>query len=94
MALLLAALIATVWLLAPSPQAHAYGAVVAVLLGYAILHVALGLLICMFVAQRRRAGYVAAIQGAEPHIARLWADYAIAVGTIALICTHLPGLLT
>ncbi|UZK67054.1 cytochrome c oxidase subunit I [Sphingomonas sp. M1-B02] len=92
LAVLLAALIATAWFLAPSPRVHAYGAVVAVLLGYATLHLTLALLIGLFAAYRRRAGYVAATRGAEPHIARLWADYAIAVGAIALICTHLPGL--
>ncbi|MCW2395215.1 MULTISPECIES: cytochrome c oxidase subunit I [unclassified Sphingobium] len=93
LATLLAALIVTAWLLAPAPTLHAYGAVVAVLLGYAILHAALALLIGLFVWQRRRAGFVAATHGAEPRIARLWADYAIAVCAITLACTHLPGLM-
>lgn len=91
---LLAALVTTAAILAPSPFDHAYGAVVAVLLGYAILHVALAILIGAFAVRRRRAGYTAAQKGAEPHIARLWADYAIGVGAIALICAHAPGLVT
>ena len=93
MAALLAALIATAALLAPSPTAHAYAAVVGVLLGYSILHVAIGVLAGLFAVLRRRAGFVAAIEGAEPRIARLWGTYGVAVGVIALLCTHLPGLL-
>lgn len=89
---LLVTLIVTAAVLAPAPTDHAYGAVVGVLLGYAILHVALAVLIGAFVVCRRTAGYTAALKGAEPHIARLWADYGIGVGVIALICTHAPGL--
>ncbi|TKD51603.1 cytochrome c oxidase subunit I [Sphingomonas baiyangensis] len=93
LAALFVALIATVWLLAPSPTSHAYGAVLAVLLGYGALHVALAILIGMFVVRRRGAGYVAATLGAEPRIARLWIDYALATGATALIGAHMPALL-
>ena len=92
--LLLTALLLTAFWLAPSPTSHAYGAVVAVLLAYAALHAALALVICCFARARRRAGYIAAINGAEPRIARLWTDYAVAAGAIALACTHLPALLS
>ncbi len=92
LALLLAALIATAWFLAPSPQVHAYGAVVAVLLGYGIIHVGVAILVGLFAGLRHRAGFTAASLGAEPRIARLWMNYGTATGLIALLCTHLPAL--
>ncbi len=92
--LLLAALLATAWRLVPAPSDHAYGAVVAVLLTYGALHIVLALVIDLFVRARRRAGYIAAIDGAEPRIARLWNDYGLAAGGIVLLATHLPSLLS
>ncbi|WP_432256874.1 cytochrome c oxidase subunit I [Limimaricola sp. AA108-03] len=78
----------------PDPTAHAYDATLWVLIGYALLHLAVALVMALFVAARRRAGHVGAIIGGEPRIARLWSDYAVLVSGIAVLAAALPGWLT
>ncbi|OWK30456.1 cytochrome c oxidase subunit I [Sphingomonas dokdonensis] len=92
LALLFGALLATALLRAPAPTGHAYHAVIAVMIGYALFHVGVALLIQIFVHRRGRAGYLSARRSAERRIATLWTDYGAASGVIVLLATHLPGL--
>ncbi|WP_188054123.1 hypothetical protein [Sphingosinithalassobacter sp. CS137] len=93
LAFLLLALLATITLHALPPTEHAYNAVVAALLGYAVLHVALGMLIRLFVARRAAAGFHSPRLSTEPRIARLWTDYGAGTGIVVLLAVHVPGLL-
>ena len=93
LALLFGTLLATALLRAPAPTAHAYHAVIAVMIGYALFHVGIALLIQIFVHRRGRAGYLSARRSAEQRIACLWTDYAAASGIVVLLATHLPGLI-
>lgn len=76
---------------APSPTAHAYGAVLAVLASYALLHVAIALVMIGFVWMRARAGRPETGLRSERRIVRLWADYAALVGAAAVLAIELPG---
>ncbi|MGR3464580.1 cbb3-type cytochrome c oxidase subunit I, partial [Limimaricola sp.] len=77
--------------LVPDPAAHAYDATLWVLVGYALLHQAVALVMVLFVAARRRAGHVGALLGGERRIARLWSDYAVLVSLVVALATGLPG---
>lgn len=78
---------------APSPVDHAYGAIVAVLAGYALFHLAIGALVLAFVAMRAARGFALAGLPSERRIARLWIDYAALVASVALIAIELPAML-
>jgi len=92
LAVLLLALVATAIFRAHPPTAHAYDAVVAVLIGYGMFHVALALLIQVFVFVGGRAGYYSPRRSAGLRIATLWTDYGAGAGGIVLLATHLPAL--
>ncbi|WP_439546219.1 cytochrome c oxidase subunit I [Sandarakinorhabdus sp.] len=77
----------------PPPTSHAYAATVAMLFSYAILHVALALLMTAFAFARSRAGYVSNKRTADVRIAAMWQDYAAVVAVIVLLVTKLPVLL-
>ncbi|MEW9855124.1 cytochrome c oxidase subunit I [Novosphingobium sp. M1R2S20] len=77
---------------APSPTEHAYNAVVAVLLAYAVFHAAIALLMQVFVVLRARAGFLSARRSAELRIAQLWTDYAAGSAAIVLLAIYVPAL--
>ncbi|WP_431470825.1 cytochrome c oxidase subunit I [Sphingosinithalassobacter sp. LHW66-3] len=93
LSLVLLALLATLFFRALPPTEHAYNAVVAVLLGYALFHVALALLGESFALLRARAGYHSQRRSAERRIAGLWTGYGAGTGMVVLLTVHIPRLL-
>ena len=91
--LLLVALLASLIFRAPAPGEHAYNAVVAVLVSYAIFHVALALATQFFTFSRRRAGYHSSARSAELRITGLWTDYGAGCGLVVLLAIYLPALI-
>jgi len=77
---------------APDPTAHAYDATLWVLIGYALFHLGLAMLMTLVLWARRRAGFVPATRGGERRIVALWTGYGAAVSVVALLVTCLPGL--
>lgn len=77
----------------PPPTLHAYNAVVAVMIGHAVFHIVVALVIRAFVAHRRRTGYLSPARSAEMRIVQLWGDYGSGAGAIVLLAVHLPGLI-
>ncbi|EQB05514.1 hypothetical protein L288_12780 [Sphingobium quisquiliarum P25] len=91
--LLLAATLAVSQWQAPAPSGSAAGALVGMLNGYGLLHIAIALLMLVFVCFRHRAGFLSAARSSEPRIARLWSDYAAGVGVVVALASQLPALL-
>jgi cytochrome c oxidase subunit I+III len=81
------------WLLtgAPGPTTHAYAAVSAMLVAYAIFHAALAAIMGGFLMARARSGFHSATRGGEARIVRLWSDHAAGVGVLVAILLVLPG---
>ena len=77
---------------APAPTDSAYGAVTAMMTGYALFHILLALLITLFVRARTKAGYVDEARQAEPRVARLWRDFAAVATIIACVAIQSPVL--
>ncbi|MGC3987631.1 MAG: cytochrome c oxidase subunit I [Pseudorhodoferax sp.] len=75
----------------PSPREHAYGAMLAFSLAYAVLHTALGAVFTAYALARGQAGYLSAQRGVELHNARLWWDYTAATGAVLLLAMHAPA---
>jgi len=75
---------------APSPTDHAYGAVLAVLGSYALLHLFIAALMIGFVWMRARAGRPESGLRSERRIVRLWTDYAALVTAAAVLAIELP----
>jgi cytochrome c oxidase subunit I+III len=95
---LLAAVAAVVELImgvTPHPSAHALGATASVLLGYVALHAGVGLLFLFSNFQRIRNGYISQRRCTDLRLTRLWLDYTLATGVIALgLVLALPALVT
>jgi cytochrome c oxidase subunit I+III len=93
---LLGALAATVLLPAgvlpglPPPQVHAYSAIVAFGLAYAVVHTALGAVFAAYALARGHAGFVSPQRQVELQVARLWSDYTAATGLLLLLAWHVP----
>jgi cytochrome c oxidase subunit I+III len=81
------------FLAAPDPMGHAYGATVLVLAGYAGLHAAIPLILTAYCAARLRAGYISARRLTEVRIARLWIDYAGIVAVTTTVAVFAPAVL-
>ncbi|RYZ05300.1 MAG: cytochrome ubiquinol oxidase subunit I [Comamonadaceae bacterium] len=75
----------------PSPSEHAYGAILAFLLLYALFHVGVGLVMAAYAWARGRAGFVSAARRNELAIARLWWDYTAVAGIVVLLAMHVPA---
>jgi cytochrome c oxidase subunit I+III len=95
---LLAAIAAAVGLivgLAPHPREHALGATAAALLGYVALHAGIGLLFLVSNFLRIGAGFVASRRVLDLRLTRLWLDYTLVTGAIAIgLVLALPALVT
>lgn len=87
----LAALAAFGWLGLPSPQSHAYGAVVWVLLIYGAVHGLIALIMLLFVRRRLAQGYVSPARLLEPRVARLWLRYGVLAMIVSLAAIALPA---
>jgi cytochrome c oxidase subunit I+III len=95
---LLAAIAAAVGLIvdvAPHPREHALGATAAALLGYVALHAGIGLLFLVSNFLRLGAGFIAPRRVLDLRLTRLWLDYTLVTGVIAMgLVLALPALVT
>jgi cytochrome c oxidase subunit I+III len=95
---LLAAIVAAVGLIvgvAPHPREHALGATAAALLGYVALHAGIGLLFLISNFLRLGAGFIAPQRLLDLRLTRLWLDYTLVTGVIAMgLVQALPALVT
>jgi cytochrome c oxidase subunit I+III len=95
---LLAAIAAAVGLIvgvAPHPREHALGATAAALLGYAALHAGIGLLFLVSNFLRIGAGFIVSRRVLDLRLTRLWLDYTLVTGVIAMgLVLALPALVT
>jgi cytochrome c oxidase subunit I+III len=78
------ALLFVVALAAPDPTRHAYAAVTMLLLAYCCLHCGIAFLFAVMSFARACAGHVSAARWSDLRVARLWQDYAAAVGLATL----------
>jgi cytochrome c oxidase subunit I+III len=76
----------------PSPQEHAYVAVVTMLTGYVALHALLGAVFAAYVILRCRAGYVSPIRSLDPRILWQWWLYTAATGVLVFAAIQLTPL--
>ena len=95
---LLAAIAVVVGMIAgvtPHPREHALGATAAALLGYIAVHAGIGLLFLVSNLLRLRAGFVSPRRLLDLRLTRLWLDYTMVTGIIALaLVLALPSLVT
>jgi cytochrome c oxidase subunit I+III len=82
-----------IWHMTPHPREHALGATSAALLGYVVLHAAIGLLFLLSNLMRIAAGYVSQRRVTDLRLTRLWIDYTALTGMIAIgLVLALPAL--
>jgi cytochrome c oxidase subunit I+III len=84
---LLAAIAADVALIGgvtPDPREHALGATACALLGYLALHAGIGILFLLSNLLRLGTGFVSARRSLDLCLTRLWLDYTVVTGAIAL----------
>jgi cytochrome c oxidase subunit I+III len=80
---------------APHPREHALGATAAALLGYVALHAGIGLLFLVSNFLRIGAGFIAPRRVLDLRLTRLWLDYTLVTGVIAIgLVLALPALVT
>jgi cytochrome c oxidase subunit I+III len=95
---LLAAIAAAVGLIAgvvPHPREHALGATAAALLGYVALHAGIGLLFLVSNFLRLGTGFIAPRRILDLRLTRLWLDYTLVTGVIAIsLVLAVPALVT
>jgi cytochrome c oxidase subunit I+III len=93
---LIVALVADVMLIngvTPNPREHALGATAAALLTYVAIHAGAGLLFLISNMLRLGAGFISARRLTDLRLTRLWVDYTLATGIIALgLVLALPSL--
>jgi cytochrome c oxidase subunit I+III len=93
---LLVAIAAAVTLIgdiSPRPTEHALGATAAALLAYVALHAGIGLLFLLSNVLRLGAGFLSSRRSLDLRLTRLWLDYTMVTGVIALgLVLALPGL--
>jgi len=77
----------------PHPRAHALGATAAALLFYVALHAGIGLFFLVSNLLRLGAGFVSPQRTTDLRLTRLWLDYTLWTGAVALgLVLALPGL--
>ena len=77
----------------PDPRAHALGATAAALLAYVVLHAGIGLLFLLSNKLRLAAGYLSPRRCNDLRMTRLWIDYTLATGVLAIgLVLALPAL--
>ncbi|SCK23885.1 cytochrome c oxidase subunit I+III [Variovorax sp. HW608] len=79
----------------PDPSRHALGSTACVLLGYVVLHAGVGLLFLVSNAQRIGNGYISPRRFNDLRLTRLWLDYTLVTGIIAIgLVLALPALVS
>ena len=68
----------------PRPTEHALGATAAALLAYVAFHAGIGLLFLLSNLLRVGAGFLSSRRSMDPRLTRLWLDYTVVTGVIAL----------
>ncbi|HWX32829.1 MAG TPA: cytochrome c oxidase subunit I [Steroidobacteraceae bacterium] len=95
---LLAAIAVAVGLIAgvvPHPREHALGATAAALLSYVALHAGIGLLFLVSNFLRLGTGFIAPRRILDLRLTRLWLDYTLVTGVIAIsLVLAVPALIT
>ena len=77
----------------PHPREHALGATAAALLGYVAVHAGIGLLFLVSNLLRFGGGFVSPRRLLDLRLTRLWLDYTLVTGVIALaLVLALPSL--
>ena len=77
----------------PPPTEHAHGATAAALLGYVALHAGIGILFLVSNLLRLGAGLISPRRSLDLRLTRLWIDYTVFTGAIALgLLLALPAL--
>ena len=69
----------------PHPREHALGATAAALLTYVAVHAGIGLLFLVSNSLRLRAGFVSQRRLLDMRLTRLWLDYTMVTGIIAMV---------
>jgi cytochrome c oxidase subunit I+III len=89
----IAALFVLIGNVLPHPREHALGATAAALFGYAVLHAGIGLLFLLSNLLRLGSGYISARRLVDLRLTRLWLDYTVMTGAIAIaLVLALPAL--
>jgi cytochrome c oxidase subunit I+III len=89
----IAAIVTMIGHIVPHPVEHALGATSAALLGYVALHAAIGLLFLLSNLMRITAGFVSQKRHTDLRLTRLWIDYTLVTGIIAVgLVSALPAL--
>jgi cytochrome c oxidase subunit I+III len=79
----------------PNPSEHALGATASALLVYVAVHAGIGLLFLVSNILRLGAGFIAARRVLDLRLTRLWLDYTLVTGVIAMgLVLALPALVT
>jgi cytochrome c oxidase subunit I+III len=93
--LAIAAVVGQIADVVPRPREHALGATAAALLGYVGLHAGIGLLFLVSNILRQRAGFISPRRVLDLRLTRLWLDYTLVTGVIAMgLVLSLPALVT
>jgi cytochrome c oxidase subunit I+III len=77
--------IAAIVVITPDPTRHAYAAVILVMLLYAGLHAAIGLVFAGFGIWRSRAGFVSPARSIDLRLGAIWTGYTAALGAAVLL---------
>jgi cytochrome c oxidase subunit I+III len=79
--------------IAPHPREHALGATAAALLGFVALHAGIGLVFLLSNVLRISAGRVSPKRNVDLRLTRMWVDYTLVTGAIAIaLVLALPSL--
>jgi cytochrome c oxidase subunit I+III len=89
----IAAVVGLIGGIVPRPTEHALGATAAALLAYVALHVGIGLLFLLSNLLRLGAGFMSSRRSLDLRLTRLWLDYTLVTGVVALgLVLALPAL--
>jgi len=89
----IAAVVAMIGGVTPHPTEHALGSTAAALLTYVAIHAGIGIVFLLSNLLRIAGGYVSPRRLLDPRLSRLWLDYTLATGLIALaLVLALPSL--
>jgi cytochrome c oxidase subunit I+III len=77
----------------PDPTGHAHRATMVVILAYAAIHAAVGALFALHGLMRHRGGFLSPRRSIDLRIGRLWHDYTLVAGLLAVAACTLMAML-